>query len=206
MGKRISQVDAYINKSQDFAKPILQRIRETVHKTCPDVEEQIKWGMPFFMYNGQMMCMMSSFKQHAAMGFYKASLMKDAALMENAKSESAMGHLGRLTNVKDLPPEKKLVGYIKEAMKLNEERAKLPKTKKLTEQKELVIPEYVTKALRTNKKAKAAFEAFPSSHKKEYVTWFEDAKTEATREKRIAQAIEWMSEGKSRNWKYERKK
>ncbi|MBS1902934.1 MAG: YdeI/OmpD-associated family protein [Bacteroidetes bacterium] len=207
MGKKIKEVDAYITKSQEFAKPILTKIRDVVHKTCPDVEEAIKWGMPFFMYNGQMMCMMSAFKQHAAMGFYKAALMSDKTLIENAKSESAMGHVGRMESINDLPSDKKLAAWIKEAMKLNAERVKLPKAKPSPkEKKELVVPDYVTKALRTNKTAKAAFEAFPYSHKKEYVTWFEEAKTDATREKRLAQAIEWMAEGKSRNWKYERKK
>jgi uncharacterized protein YdeI (YjbR/CyaY-like superfamily) len=133
--------------------------------------------------------------------------MSDKTLIENAKSESAMGHVGRMESIKDLPSDKKLSAWIKEAMKLNEERVKVPKAKPSPkEKKELVIPDYVTKALRTNKSAKAAFDAFPYSHKKEYVMWFEDAKTDPTREKRLAQAIEWMADGKSRNWKYERKK
>lgn len=208
MGKKIKEVDVYIAKSQEFAKPILRHIRDLVHTHSPNVEEAIKWGMPFYMLNGQMMCHMAAFKQHAVMGFFKAALMKDKTLLVNAENESAMGHLGKLTSLKDLPSDKKLAAYIKEATKLNEERAKVPKPARTSEakKKELVIPEYVTRALRTSKNAKAVFESFPYSHKKEYVTWFEDAKTDATREKRIAQAIEWMSEGKSRNWKYERKK
>src|SRR5579871_944557 len=172
MGKKIPQVDAYIAKSQDFAKPILTHIRDVVHKACPDVEEAIKWGMPFFMYNGKMMCMMSGFKQHAAMGFYKASLMSDPELMANASSENSMGHVGRMESIKDMPSDKKLTAWIKEAMKLNEERAKMPKKKPTEkEKKSLVIPKYVTTAFSKHKKVNEVFNAFPYSHKKEYVQW-----------------------------------
>ena len=116
MVKKDKKIDAYIAKSADFAKPILNHIRELVHKTCPDAEEKMKWSMPFFDYKGEMLCHMAAFKQHAVMSFWKASLMKDPALMENAKSEASMGHLGRLTSLKDLPPDKKIVAWIKEAI------------------------------------------------------------------------------------------
>src|SRR5437899_12255059 len=118
------KIDAYIAKAQPFAKPILTHIRELVHKACPDVEEKIKWGFPHFDYMGEMMCSMAAFKAHAVFGFWKASLMKDKKLLEMAQSESAMGHSGRLTSVKDLPSDKVFIGYIKEAMKLNEKGIK----------------------------------------------------------------------------------
>ncbi len=201
MAKREKAIDAYIAKSADFAKPILNHIRELVQKTCPDVEEKMKWSFPHFDYKGEMMCSMAAFKQHAVFGFWKAALMKDPLLVENAKSEVSMGHLGKLTSLKDLPSSKKIAAWIKEAMALNDKGIKLAKPKP-TEKKELVVPEYFTKALSKNKKALHIFKAFAYSHKKEYVQWITEAKTEETRNKRMAAAIEMMGEGKSRNWKY----
>lgn len=201
------KIDAYIAKSADFAKPILNHIRELVHKTCPDAEEKVKWGMPFFDYKGEMLCHMASFKQHAVMGFWKASLMKDPILVENAKSETAMGHLGRITSLKDMPSDKKITGWIKEAMELNDKGIKLPAKEKPTEKekKELTVPDYFTKALAKNKKAKQVFENFAYFHKKEYLMWITEAKTEETRNKRMETTLEWLAEGKSRLWKYEKK-
>lgn len=205
MAKKLKAVDDYIAKRADFAKPILNHIRELVHKTCPDAEEKMKWGMPFFDYKGEMLCHIASFKQHAVMGFWKASLMKDPMLVENAKSETAMGHLGKITSLKDLPSDKKITGYIKEAMMLNDKGIKLPSKTRTAEKKEIVVPDYFTKALAKNKKAKQVFENFAYSHKKEYLQWITEAKTEETRNKRMNTAIEWIAEGKGRNWKYERK-
>ena len=205
MAIKEKKIDAYIAKAADFAKPILNHIRELVHKTCPDVEEKVKWGMPFFDYKGEMLCHMASFKQHAVMGFWKASLMKDPILVENAKSETAMGHLGKIISLKDIPSDKKITGWIKEAMELNDKVIKLPAKPKPVAGIEIVVPDYFTKALAKNKKAKQVFESFPYSHKKEYVMWITEAKTEETRNKRMATALEWMAEGKSRLWKYEKK-
>lgn len=198
------RIDAYIKKAAPFAQPILKHIRKLVHSACPEVEETIKWGFPHFDYQGEMMCSMASFKAHAVFGFWKASLMKDPILMENAKSESSMGHSGRLTSIKDLPSDKKMIGYIKEAMKLTDNGIKLPPKKKV-EKKELIIPDYFKAVLKKNKKANAIFEDFAYSHKKEYVEWITEAKTESTREKRMDQALEMIAEGKSRNWKYQQK-
>ena len=203
MGKKDPRVDAYIAKSQEFAKPILEHFRELVHKACPDVEETIKWGFASFDYKGPY-CTMASFKQHCAIGFWKAALMKDTKLIANAKSESAMGHLGRITSLKDLPKDKELITYLKEAAKLNADGVKLPAKPKSKEPKELVVPDYFTKALKKNKKALETFTNFSYSRKKDYVEWITEAKTEETRNKRMATAIEWLAEGKSRNWKYEK--
>ena len=207
MGKKEKLSDAYIAKAADFAKPILLHIRELVHKACPDVEEKMKWSMPFFDYKGEMLCHMASFKQHAVMGFWKAALMKDAVLVENAKKETAMGHLGRITSLKDMPSDKKITAWIKEAMILTDKGIKLPAKVKPTEKekKELIVPVYFTKALAKNKKAKLVFENFAYSHKKEYLQWITEAKTEETRNKRMTAALELIAEGKGRNWKYEKK-
>jgi uncharacterized protein YdeI (YjbR/CyaY-like superfamily) len=193
--------DTYISKAQSFAQPILEHLRELVHQACPDVEEKMKWSFPHFDYKGEMMCSMASFKQHAVFGFWKAALMNDPVLLTNAKSEVSMGHLGKLTSLKDLPSDRKLISYIKEAMKLNEDGIKIVK-KPPVKSTGYIVPDYITAAIKKNKKAFATFEAFSPSHRKEYATWIDEAKAEATKEKRIAQAIEWLAEGKQRHWKY----
>ena len=205
MAKKEKLIDAYISKSADFAKLILNHIRELVHKACPDVEEKMKWSFPHFDYKGEMMCSMAAFKQHAVFGFWKAVLMKDSVLIDNARSETAMGHLGKLTSLKDLPSNKKMTAWIKEAMLLTDKGIKFPAKAKPSEKKELTVPDYFVKALNKNKKAKTVFENFAYSHKKEYLAWITEAKTEETRNKRMATALEWMAEGKSRLWKYEKK-
>jgi uncharacterized protein YdeI (YjbR/CyaY-like superfamily) len=201
MATKDKRIDAYIAKSADFAKPILDHFRKLVHKTCPDVEEAWKWSFPHFDYKGQPLCSMASFKQHAVIGFWKASLMKDnKKLMDNAKSEVAMGHMGKLTSLKDLPKDSLLIKYIKEGIKLNDEGIKVSPKKK--PQLPLKEPAYFLNALKKNTKALETYKNFSYSCKREYLTWGTEAKTEVTRDSRLKQAVEWMSEGKIRNWKY----
>jgi uncharacterized protein YdeI (YjbR/CyaY-like superfamily) len=197
MGTRNPRTDEYIAKAAPFAQPILRHIRELVHEGCPEVIEEIKWSMPVFTYKG-MLCNMAAFKEHCAFGFWKAKLV----LGEQEKN--AMGNFGRLTSVKDLPSKKEMLGYIKEARRLNDEGVKVAKLKKSSEKKELVVPPYFLAAVKKNKKALGTFDAFPYSHKKEYVEWVTEAKTDETRQRRLATTVEWLAEGKSRNWKYER--
>ncbi len=204
MGTKIKAIDAYIMKSAGFAVPILNHIRELVHAACPDVEEKMKWSFPHFDYKGEMMCSMAAFKQHAVMSFWKASLMKDKSLVDTAKSEVAMGHLGRISSLKDLPADKKIISWIKEAMKLNDEGKKIA-IKPKTEKQVLKVPDYFMKALKANKRALETFENFSYSNKKEYVNWITGIKSEETRKKNLATAIEWISEGKIRHWKYMKK-
>jgi len=199
MDKRI---DNYIAKSADFAKPILNHLRKLIHTACTDVEETIKWGFPHFDYKG-MMCSTAAFKSHCAFNFWKASLMKDADVFtENNKS--AMGHYGKITGLDDLPSDKIIIARIKEAMKLNDEGIKLPERNK-PERSEVVVPDSLQSELAKNKKAAVTFNNFSPSQKREYTDWIIDAKTEETRNKRIATAVEWISEGKIRNWKYLKK-
>ena len=159
--------------------------------------------MPFFDYKGEMMCHMASFKNHCAISFWKASLMKDSKKLEDGNKE-AMGHYGKITSVKDLPPNKTIIAHIKEAMKLNDDGIKLPAKEKLP-QKEVVIPVELMSRLSKNRKARLVFDSFPPSHRKEYINWINEAKTDTTRTKRIDTTMEWLEEGKSRNWKYEKK-
>ncbi len=205
MQKANPLIDQYINKSAAFAQPILQHLRKLVHATCPNVTEEIKWGFPHFNYKNDMLCSMAAFKQHAAFGFWKATLMDDPLLMQLAKSEVAMGHIGKISNLKDLPSDKKIISWIKNAMALNDEGIKIPGKKKDIAPKKLEIPTYFITALQQHKKAFLNFENYPYSQKKEYIQWITEAKTEATRNKRIATAITWISDGKNRNWQYEKK-
>jgi uncharacterized protein YdeI (YjbR/CyaY-like superfamily) len=198
------RIDAYIQKSAEFARPILEHIRKLVHKACPDAEETVKWGMPFFMNNGAILCNMAAFKEHCAFGFWNAPLLKDPEGILQVKEKNAMGHLDRISSKKDLPADKILIAYLQEGAALNAAGIKKPAVKKAPK-KELPVPEELTAAFKKNKKARDNFEGFSPSHRREYIEWIMEAKTDATREKRIATTVEWLTEGKSRMWKYEKK-
>lgn len=194
------RMDAYIKKSAPFAQPIMNHLRALVHKACPEVEETIKWGFPHFEYKG-ILCSMSAFKQHCSFGFWKATLMKDDKELLNRVGKTDMGNFDRMTSMKDLPSDKILITYIKEAMRLNDEDVKVVKPK-AAPKKPLETPADLLAALKRNKAAMKTFEAFSPSQKREYVEWITEAKSDATREKRLETAIEWMAEGKIRHWKY----
>ena len=201
MGARDPRIDAYIEKSADFARPILTHLREVVHGACPEVEEAMKWGFPHFLYEG-MLCGMASFKAHCTFGFWKGALIVDQG---GASAERAMGQFGRITSLDDLPPKRVMAGYVKTAMRLNEEGVKKPsRPAAKTRKPPVVVPDDMAVALRRNRKAAAAFEAFSPSHRREYVEWITEAKRAETRARRLETAIEWIAEGRSRNWKYER--
>ena len=194
------RIDTYIEKSAEFAQPILRHIRAMVHQHCPDVSETIKWNMPHFEYKGGIFCHFAAFKQHCALGFWLGAM-----LQIDSKLEKAMGDFGRITSLQDMPNDKDFAKLLKKAIKLHDAGVKIPaRSKAGTEKKELEIPPAFLAAVKNNNLAFATFDAFPYSQKKEYVMWYTEAKTEATRDKRLAQAIEWMAEGKRRNWKYEK--
>ena len=200
------RIDAYIMNAGRFAQPILNHLRELVHIACPDVQETMKWSFPHFDYNGSILCSMASFKKHCAFGFWKASVMKDRHKLFALQERTAMGHLGRIESISDLPSDKILISYIKDAAKLNKEGVKLPsRAKPAASVKTIEAPDYMIKALKKNKKTWNNFEAFSPGQKKEYIEWITGAKTETTRSKRISDMLEWVEEGKIRNWKYLRK-
>jgi uncharacterized protein YdeI (YjbR/CyaY-like superfamily) len=203
MGTKDPRVDAYIAKAQPFAQPILKHLRKTVHTACPDVHETMKWSFPHFDYKG-IFCAMAGFKAHCTFGFWKGALLKDSVQGMPSGGEKAMGQFGRITALSDLPSEKTLVKIVQAAAKLNDEKVSLPRRKPKAKPP-IKVPAYFTAALKKNKKALAAFDGFPPSHKREYLEWIIEAKTEETRERRMMQALEWIAEGKGRNWKYEKK-
>jgi uncharacterized protein YdeI (YjbR/CyaY-like superfamily) len=202
MGTKDPRIDAYIARSAEFSRPILHHLRQIVHAGCPDVEETIKWGAPHFMYHG-MLCRMAAFKSHCAFGFWKGTLL--SALTKRGKSYEAMGQLGRIERLADLPSEKFLIQQVKAAMRLNEQGVKAPTKHKPRAKTPLKVPASLATALKKNAQARATFAGFSSSHKREYVEWITEAKTVATRQKRLDTALAWMAEGKVRNWKYVKK-
>jgi len=198
MSNKDPRVDAYIEKSADFAKPILTHLRKLVHKASPKVSETVKWGMPAYEYKG-LVCGLAAFKQHCTFGFWKQSLLEHDGF---SSEKTAMGSFGRITSKKDLPSDDVIIKLVQQAVELNENGVKVTK-KKPAAKKEIVIPDYLTAALKKNKAAQKTFDNFPYSCKKEYVEWITEAKTDATRDKRLATTLEWLAEGKRRNWKYE---
>ena len=201
MATKDPRIDAYIAKSADFAKPVLNHLRKLVRAGCPDVEETMKWSFPHFMHKG-MLCSMAAFKNHCSFGFWKGALIFNKDKRATDAEETGMGQFGRLTALSDLPKDEVLIGHIKKAAALNDAGIKLPAKPKSKVKKELVVPDYFMSALKKNKKALVAFEGFSYSHKKEYVQWITEAKGEETRKRRMEMAIQWMAEGKPRHWKY----
>ena len=191
------RIDAYIDRQADFAKPILRRLREVMHGACPECEEAVKWSSPHFMYKGEMLAGMAAFKEHASFGFWRGSLV----VGKDNEQLSGMGQFGRLTTVDDLPPRAELEALIRKAMKLTDEGVKPPRDKHKKEP--FTVPQDFRAALDANAAAARTFDGFPASAQRDYVDWISGAKREETRAKRLNQAIEWLSEGKRRNWKYE---
>jgi uncharacterized protein YdeI (YjbR/CyaY-like superfamily) len=201
------RIDAYIAKAQPSAQPILEQIRKLMHKGCPHVEEAIKWSHPFFLYKGVILAHMAAFKEHCSFGFWGEEIA--AVLRENhAVKAGAMGTLGRIAGLKDLPAEKTMLTWIRQACEFVDSgqytspisaRRKVVKAPKPLPD----APPEFTAALKKNKKASAVFAAFSPSCKREYVDWIAEAKRPETRDKRITTAVEWIAEGKQRNWKYQ---
>ena len=198
MPKTDPRIEAYIARQGDFARPILEHLRKAVHSACPDCEETLKWSMPTFMYKGEMLGSMAAFKAHATFGFWKGSLV----VGDTNEQKSAMGQFGRLESLGDLPSPDVLDQLIRKAMALNEAGIKVKRPVKHPKP-ELEMPEDLGKALEGNAAARATYDDFPPSAKRDYLEWLIEAKRPETRAKRLAQAVEWMAEGKRRHWKYQ---
>ncbi len=195
-----AQVDAYIAAAAPFAQPILRKLRQLYHQACPEIEETLKWGAPTFMHRG-IVGGMAAFKKHAYFGFWKAKLMRDPHGLFRRRSRSSF-NADQLTDVSELPSDAILLAYIRQAVKLNADGVPLPRTKARASRPVKVPPDF-RKVLAAHPKAKAVFDAFSPSCRREYVEWITEAKREETRQRRIANALEWLAEGKERNWKYQ---
>lgn len=197
MPKKDPRIDAYIARSADFAKPILNHIRKLVHAACPVVEETIKWHAPFFVHKGILLAT-PAFKEHCAFFFWKGRLLFSGYPAKG----NPRGKLRHITSLADLPSDRILTGYIRKAVELNEAGIKVPRPKPKAKQ-EVVVPSYFLAVLRKNQKALAAFGKFSPGCRRAYVEWITGAKREETRTKRMQTAIAWLAKGKSRHWKYQ---
>lgn len=191
------RIDAYIDRAAPFAQPILRELRARVHAACPQVEETLKWGMPSFLYRGKILCGMAAFKQHASFGFWQGAQVVGAA-----RAGDAMGQFGRLSKLADLPGRREMGAQLKRAMALIE--AGVPKSAGPARARKPSpsLPDDLAVALAGNTAARTTYEGFPPGQQREYVEWIQSAKREPTRRARVAQAVEWMAQGRIRNWKY----
>ena len=194
--KKDPRIDAYIERQQEFAKPILTHLRAVMREACPEGEETLKWSSPSFIYKGKILAGFAAFKAHAAFGFWSGSQVP-----ETTAGPTAMGQFGRLTSLDDLPPRATLIDLTHKAMKLIDEGVKPVRNK--TVKAPFTVPQDLRAAIDAVPAAKATFDAFPPGQQREYVEWVTEAKRDETRAKRLAQTVKWLAEGKRRNWKYE---
>lgn len=193
------RVDAYIDRAAPFAQDLLRHWRATVHAHCPDVVETIKWGFPNFTYRDKILTGMAAFKAHCSIGFWHG----EAAVGADHAKGGAMGDFGKLTSLQDLPPKAEQKAILKRAMQLIEDGVKARPARPTAPKPPPEVPDDLAAALRANPAARKTFESFPPGQKRDYVDWIVEARKAETRERRLAQAVEWMAEGKRRNWKYE---
>ncbi len=199
------KVDAYIGKSAEFAQPILWHLRELVHKAVPEVEETIKWSRPFFMYRGIILGNLSAFTAHCSFGLWGEQIAAQLQA-DGIDSADGMGTFGKIRTLKDLPGDKQLLKYIKQAAALLDDGTRtksIDRKPQRVAKTELAVPAELTSALKKNKAAEKVFADFPPSCRKEYIDWITEAKRDETKMKRVEQAVTWMAEGKRRHWKYE---
>lgn len=192
------RIDAYIAKAPPFARPILEKVRARVHAAVPDADEAIKWGMPAYLAGGKILLITAAFKGHAALNFWRGQ-----ELESSHDAVGALGQFGRIEALDQLPSDAELDRLIREAAELAR-NAPAPRKAKHEPKAPAAMHADFQAALDQAPKAKATLDALPPSARRDYLDWIADAKQDATRSKRIASAIEWLSEGKRRNWKYEK--
>ena len=200
------RVDAYIAQAAPFAQPILAHLRATVHAAVPEVVEAMKWSRPHFLLDGRLLCGMSAFKAHCAFGFWAN---RDAAQSASGAADGeAMGQFGRITQLSDLPGAARLKALVRDAAKASREppaaaSGTAASSVRKPPRPALPVPDDLRAALDARAGATTVFAAFPPGQRREYIEWIVEAKRPETRAKRLAQAVEWIAEGRHRNWKYE---
>ena len=195
------RVDEYIARSPEFSQPILRHLRELVHRGCPEIEEAMKWSTPSFLYRNKILFSMAGFKAHCRFIFWRPEIASLAG-KKGAENDDDGAVVGKVSHLSELPADSDLLRYIRESRRLADETPRGATRKKSAPRPEPALPEEFSAALKKNRTAAKQFEAFPPSHRREYIEWISDAKREETRKKRIDTALQWIAEGKSRNWKY----
>lgn len=192
--ERDPRIDEKIATAADFARPILEHLRALVHRTIPDAGEAIKWGMPHFTHKGKNLAAMNGFKAHCSFSIHGES-----------HEGEGMGTLGKIASLADLPDDAEL------ARRLHEARERIDRGEKEAwrqappkPKRSLDVPDDLNVALAATPAAALFFDGLAPSHRYEYLEWITEAKRPETRAKRIGKAVEWLAEGKRRNWKYER--
>lgn len=200
MAVKDPRIDAYIAGAPDYAQPVLHELRARIHRHCPQVEEAIKWRSPYFLCDG-MLGGMAAFKHYCSFGFWR-----EKALLETIEPrlKDTLARLGRFNHIEALPADSEFGELIQAALRLNRQPSSRPSARKPAQPRPVEVPAELAAALRSHALARATFEAFSPSHQREYCEWIAEAKRPETRERRLKQALEWLAEGKSRNWKYER--
>ena len=194
---RDPRIDAYVAKAQPFSQPILEHVRTRVHAVLPDVEETVKWSMPAYTLGGKIVLITAAFKAHLALNFWRGQELRG-----DGANADAMGQFGKIKSLADLPPDKEFDRLIREAADLAKCAPAPRKTKHAPKPAPGLHPEFAA-ALAKAPQAKAVLDSFPPSAQRDYFEWIAEAKQDATRQKRIATAIEWLGEGKRRHWKYQ---
>jgi uncharacterized protein YdeI (YjbR/CyaY-like superfamily) len=200
-----ARLDAYIADAPEFAQPVLIHLRKLVHKASPEITEEIKWRQPFFLYRGSLLCFMAAFKHHCSFGFWEsamAAVLKQDGREPEGDAKGSRGAFGRITSVADLPPDKVMLGYLRQAIALVESPAAKPAKVRKAKAEVEPPPEFVA-AMTEKPGAAEAFAGLSPSCRREYIHWIVEAKRAETRERRIQTAMQWIGEGKSLNWKYE---
>lgn len=195
---RDPRIDAYIAAAQPFARPILSHIRDVIHAASPDVTETIKWSRPFFEHQGRMFAALGAFKAHASLVLWRMGETGGAT----SREQEGMGQFGRLTRLADLPDDGALTRLIREAIAAI--ATGTPARPKKPPRSDLTVPDALAAALADAPAAKATFDGFSPSNRRDYCEWIGEAKRPETRAARVAQAIAWLAEGKPRNWKYQK--
>lgn len=200
MKHRDPRLDTYLARSAPFARPILAHLRRLVHTAYPEARETLKWGAPSFLHGERILCFMAAFKAHCTFGFWHRAMERE--LGDLAKTGEAMGHLGRLTSLADLPADQTLLRCIRRAVELYDQGVPSAPARSRSPAREAAVPADLAAALRKHASAAATFKAFPPSRRREYIEWLLEAKRPATRARRLATTLDWLAQGKRRNWKY----
>lgn len=184
------RVDAYIGKAQPFAQPILTHLRALIHESVPGLSETLKWGMPHFILGGKNLAGIAAFKAHTAL-----------VLHGEGRVDDGMGSYGKIKSLDDLPGDAELTTRIRASAAELASGAKKKAKPKSAPKTDIAMPDDFATALSVP--ARAVFDAFPPGARREYLEWVTEAKRAETRASRIAQAAEWIAEGKKRHWKYQ---